>query len=178
MGHAGGQAAHARKLLRADELALGVQQVVGHPVQALGKHREIPGFGIGRARGEVAGGHRIGDRHQPAHGAQDVPRDEVAPEDDEGPDVERDDHQNEQDGLPRGQIGGEGLHGEEAAHTEQQGGAGKERQVGQQLGAERGLTGHNGHTSLRPTETCAGRCRRGRRRPSGRLASGTGGAAP
>jgi hypothetical protein len=142
--HAGGQATDAGELLRADELALGVEQVVRHAVQPLGEHREIPRLGVGRALAEVAGGNRVDDRHQPAHGTQHVPCDEVAPEDDEHPDIESDDHQNERDCLPRGEVGGESLQHDEAAHPKQQGGAGEERQVEQQFGAERGLAGHAG----------------------------------
>jgi len=144
VGHARGQPADAGELLRADELALGVEQMIGHAVQPLGQHREIPRFGVRRSLAEVAGSNRVDHRHEPAHGTQHMPRDEVAPEDDENPDVERNDNEDERDCLPRGEVGGESLQHDEAAYTQQEGGAGEERQVEQQFGAERGLARHAG----------------------------------
>ena len=65
--------------------------MVGHAIQALGEDGKVPGLRGWRPGGEVAGGHRIRHGDHPPQGSQDVAADEVAPEHDENPDVQRDD---------------------------------------------------------------------------------------
>src|SRR6059058_1730072 len=73
----GGEPPYARQFLRADQLALGVEQVVGHPVQALRQRGEIPGLGIRRARVEISVRNGVRRRHEALEWSQHEACDEV-----------------------------------------------------------------------------------------------------
>ena len=125
MGDTRGETADARELLRAHELALRVEQVVGHAIESLGERGEVASFGVGRAPGEVAVRHRIGGRNHALEGPQHQPVDQVAPKHDEHAHFQRyqEHHQGERS------VRGEGAGHEDGRHAHEQGGGGEERQV-------------------------------------------------
>ena len=149
VGDARRQPPDARQLLGAHQLALGVEQIVGHAIQPLGKGREIAGFGLRRARIQVAcrDGLRCGD--QPIHRPEDQAIDEVAPEEEEDGHLER--HERHQ--HPVLFSGGHERRHDRRRHPDEQGGGGEEGQVEEQLRPERRLGGHGAHNMRKRPQT-------------------------
>ena len=137
VGDACGETAHARQLFGANQLTLGVEQMIGHAIEPLSERGEVGRLRILRsARRQIPSRDRFRGRADLADRPQHVTRDQVAPKNDEHPDVEEDDREDERKRLGEGEIGGDNLHDEDRADAEQQGRGREERQVEEQLGPE------------------------------------------
>ena len=139
---AGGEPPHAGELLRADQLALGVEQMVGHPVHALRQGREVPGLGVRGAGVQVSVGHGVRRGHEALQRSQYEACHQMAPEHEKDADFERHQHHHHPELL----SGHDARRDHRRRHAHQQGRSGEERQVEEQLGAERGLGAHGGNT--------------------------------
>jgi hypothetical protein len=149
MRDTGGQATDAGQFLAAHELALRVEQPVGHVVQALGEPGEIARIGIGGAGREVTAGDGIGGFHHPVEGPEHQPLHQAAAVEHEDPDLEGDEHDHQDDaafgGDRQGELGGR------HPHEDREGG--EEGEVEEQLRAERGFGLHGATICTSPIHT-------------------------
>ena len=90
MGDPGRQPADAGELLRAHELTLRVEQVIGHAVEPLCERGEVARLRVRRASPEIAVCHRVGGGDQALQRPQDQSVHEVAPEHEKHPHLEGD----------------------------------------------------------------------------------------
>ena len=127
VGDTRGETPDARELLRAHQLALGVEQVVGHAVETFGEGGEVAGLGIGRAPRQVAVRHRVRGGHDAGERPEHEPLHERPTEHDEHPHLEADQEQQQDEGALRGQHG----HHHHRRHTDQQRGGRQEREIKQ-----------------------------------------------
>src|SRR5207247_9479158 len=80
----------AGELFRAHELALGIEEAIGHPVETLSERGEVACGSVGRPRAEVAVGDGIRRLHYAIQRTRDQAGNERVPVEDEDADLESD----------------------------------------------------------------------------------------
>src|SRR5213594_4386139 len=115
-------AADAGEFLRAHQLPLRIEQMIGHAVEPRGEGGEVARLRVGRTPPQVAVRHRIGGGDHALQGPQDQPVHEVAPEHDEHADFQRDHEHHQRERPLRSKAGRD----QQGRHAYQQGGGGEE----------------------------------------------------
>ena len=142
----GREPSDGRQFFGADQLALRVEQMVGHPVESLAQTGEIQGLGRGRPRVQVAGDDGVRGSHEPPQRLEDQPLHEVRPEGDENDDVTGHDRQYQGERV----FGSEGAGQETRRDAEDQSGRREEGQLDEQYRPQRGFRARTQERRGRP----------------------------
>ncbi len=132
MRHAGREPADTGELFRAHELALRIEQAIGHPIQAFSKRGEVAGGSVGRPRAEVAVGDGIRRLHYAIQRTEDQAGNERVPVEDEDADLESDQDDNERHAA----IGRDGEREQGRRHADEKRERDQKGEIEEQLGTQ------------------------------------------